>query len=157
MFKVLFVCMGNICRSPSAEGFFLHHLRQSAIAATVGAESAATHTYHIGYPPDERAIAETARFGIDISSNVSRRISGADFDEFNLILGMDEHNIASIERLRPVGAVTGTGLMMDYAPEAGYQEVPDPYYGTQGDFTIMCDLLDLATRKLVAELESRLG
>jgi protein-tyrosine phosphatase len=149
--------MGNICRSPSAEGFFLHHVGKSPIAARLGADSAATHTYHLGYPPDERAIAEAARFGIDISGNVARRLGSGDFGAFDLILGMDERNLSSIERLRPAGARAEIGLMMDYAPESGLREVPDPYYGTQKDFAIMCDLLDLATRKLVARLEADLG
>jgi len=157
MYKVLFICMGNICRSPSAEGFFLHHVRAAGMAGALGAESAATHTYHIGYPPDERAIAEAARFGIDISGNVSRRINAGDFADFDLVLGMDESNLAAIERLRPAGSRAATGLMMDYAPDSGHREVPDPYYGTQRDFRFMCELLDLATRGLVDRLRAELG
>lgn len=149
--------MGNICRSPSAEGFFLHHARKQGIGDRVGAESAATHAYHLGYPPDERAIAEAGRFGIDISGNVARRVNDEDFETFDLILGMDENNLATLNRLRPDTARAVTGLMMDYAPESGCHEVPDPYYGTQRDFAHMCELLDVATSGLASRLKDRLG
>jgi protein-tyrosine phosphatase len=127
--------MGNICRSPSAEGFFTHHLQKS----------------------DSRAIAEAAGFGVDISALRARRVTETDFAHFDLILGMDQHNLQLLNRMQPTQSRAKTGLMMDYAPEAGYQEVPDPYYGTHADFRLMCELLDRATQELVRQLESGTG
>jgi len=149
--------MGNICRSPSAEGFFSHHLAGSGIRDRVGTDSAGTHSYHLGYPPDSRAIAEAGRFGVDISSLRARKINNGDFERFDLILGMDDHNLSIIDAMRDEGARAQTGLMMDYAPTAGFEEVPDPYYGSQKDFTLMCELLDDATKNLLVHLEARLG
>jgi protein-tyrosine phosphatase len=148
--------MGNICRSPSAEGFFMHHLAHSKISGLVGADSAATHSYHLGYPPDSRAIKEAQQFGVDIGHLRSRKVSRDDFSRFDLILGMDEHNLDILNQLQPDDSRAGTGLMMDYAPAAGYTEVPDPYYGSQEDFRLMCELLDQATRNLLVHLESEL-
>jgi protein-tyrosine phosphatase len=149
--------MGNICRSPSAEGFFYHHLKGSGIESLTGTDSAGTHSYHLGYPPDSRAIAEADRFGVDISQFRARKICSDDFQQFDLILGMDHHNLDMIKQMRPRSAAALTGLMMDYAPGSGYEEVPDPYYGSQSDFALMCRLLDKATRNLVAQLETELG
>lgn len=156
MYKILFICMGNICRSPSAEGFFRHHLGNSRISELVTADSAGTHSYHVGYPPDSRAIAEAGRSGVDISTLRARKIRIDDFEEFDLILAMDHHNLSLIEQLRPDSAKARTALMMEYAPTEGVNEVPDPYYGSQQDFTLMCKLLDRATRNLLVELETRL-
>ena len=149
--------MGNICRSPSAEGFFLHHLKDSKLQDTVGADSAGTHSYHLGYPPDSRAIAEASRFGVDIADLRARKVLADDFNRFDLILGMDEHNLQLIDQMDTGNSRAATGLMMNYAPDTGYREVPDPYYGSQSDFTLMCELLDKATRALVSHIESELG
>ena len=148
--------MGNICRSPSAEGFFSHHLSKSGIRDRVGTDSAGTHSYHLGYPPDSRAIAEAGRFGVDISALRARRIKDSDFEQFDLILGMDHHNLSIIDAMRPEKSRADTGLMMDYEPASGLEEVPDPYYGSQQDFKLMCDLLNEATRNLLVHLESKL-
>jgi protein-tyrosine phosphatase len=156
MYNILFICMGNICRSPAAEGFFKHHLQKSTIATQVATDSAATHAYHLGNPPDPRAVAEAGHFGVDISQLRARKITQADFAQFDLILGMDQHNLAMIEQMQPGRSRAQTGLMMDYAAQAGYEEVPDPYYGTQKDFTLMCELLDQATRNLTEKLAFQL-
>ena len=154
MYNILFVCMGNICRSPSAEGFFRHHLQKSGSTKLAGTDSAGTHSYHLGYPPDPRAVLEAGNFGVDISQLRARKIRQDDFDQFDLILGMDQHNLDLIEQMRPGHAQTRTGLMMKFAADTGYDEVPDPYYGTQKDFALMCKLLDQATRNLVMKLGS---
>ena len=157
MYNILFVCMGNICRSPSAEGFFKHHLASSGIAALVATDSAGTHSYHLGYPPDPRAVSEAGNFGVDISALRARKIVPADFGQFDLILGMDHQNLALIEQMQPGQSRARSALIMDYATGTSYEEVPDPYYGTQKDFTLMCELLTEATRNLLSELESQLG
>jgi protein-tyrosine phosphatase len=157
MYNILFVCMGNICRSPSAEGFFCHHLKNSSISAEVSTDSVGTHSYHIGHAPDSRAIKEAELFGVDISGLRARKISIEDFEHFDLILAMDRHNLSLIEQLKPSHSRAKLALMMEYAPTEGREEVPDPYYGSQADFTLMCNLLDLATRNLLHRLESELA
>lgn len=145
--------MGNICRSPTAEGFFAHHLARSSLAGKVEVDSAGTHSYHLGNPPDARAIREAANHGVDISGLRARKLKADDFERYDLIIAMDQVNLDGIEGVAPTQARAEVRLMMSYDPEAGYAEVPDPYYGEQDDFTLMCGLLDSATRKLVAELE----
>lgn len=147
--------MGNICRSPAAEGFFRHHLARSPLAGKLHVDSAGTHSYHLGCPPDERAIREAAGHGVDISDLRARKLCSEDFERFDLIVAMDEVNLDGIRRVAPANAHAVSKLMLAYDPDAGYHEVPDPYYGEQRDFALMCELLDSATRKLLAQLEQQ--
>lgn len=149
MTSVLFVCMGNICRSPSAEGFFRHHVRAAGLLDAFTIDSAGTHGYHVGSPPDHRAIEEAAVHGIDIAGLRARQVDAADFHRFDLIVGMDRGNLSLLRRMAPPGAPARLSLMMEHAPEAGAVEVPDPYYGSQADFAYMCQLLDDATLALL--------
>ncbi len=155
--SVLFVCMGNICRSPSAEGFFLRHLDRNGMGGTVITDSAGTHSYHLGQPPDSRAISMAAEFGVDIAGLRARRIQADDFHDFDLIIGMDETNLRGINQA--AGNEPGDArleLMMTYASRyPGLTEVPDPYYGDLRDFRYMCELLDDATSGLLAHLRDR--
>jgi protein-tyrosine phosphatase len=146
--------MGNICRSPSAEGFFRMHLQHSDIAQRVSTDSAGTHSYHIGHAPDDRAISVSAKSGVDIQQLRARKISADDFQEFDLIIAMDYNNLQNIKQLQPSGSKAKIVLMMEYAPDEGFEEVPDPYYGTQDDFTLMCGLLDIATKGLLTQIET---
>ncbi len=157
MYNILFVCMGNICRSPAAEGFFCHHLERSTLAGTVSADSAGTHSYHIGNSPDPRAVDAAARFGVDISGLRARRVTTADFLHFDRIIAMDQGNLEDLRRLAPPAPKSRLELMLAHAPGAGVGEIPDPYYGSRQDFAHMCDLLDQATRGLVRALESVAG
>jgi protein-tyrosine phosphatase len=145
--------MGNICRSPTAEGFFRHHLAQSTLAGKIGVDSAGTHDYHLGNPPDPRAIEAAYRLGVDISGLRARRVRHADFHDYHRIIAMDSDNLRALRQLNrePEGPVIE--LMMSYAPGNGTSEVPDPYYGGQEDFEYMCALLDQATRGLLHSLE----
>jgi protein-tyrosine phosphatase len=154
MYYILFVCMGNICRSPTAEGFFRHHLQQSALCGRIGVDSAGTHGYHLGNRPDERAIGAAAGFGVDLADLRARRITAGDFETFDRIIAMDRDNLADLGRLAPAGRHARFGLMMDYASGAGPAEVPDPYYGSLRDFAYMCELLDRATRGLLRRREA---
>jgi len=120
--KILFVCLGNICRSPAAEGVF------RAMAPTVQTDSAGTGGWHVGDPPYGPMQAAAADRGYDLSDLRARQFRAADFERFDLIIGMDADNIANMERLRPVGNDTPLRLFTDYAPEAGAMAVPDPYY-----------------------------
>lgn len=144
--------MGNICRSPSAEGFLRHHLAARGALERFRIDSAGTHGYHIGHAPDPRAVSEARAFGVDISGLRARRLSVDDFANFELIIGMDDHNLEIIESLKPAGSGSRTALMMEWASGSDYREVPDPYYGEQADFNLMCRLLDDATASLAREL-----
>ena len=142
--RVLFVCLGNICRSPTAEGVF----RQ--IAGDVATDSAGTSDWHLGEPPYGPMQAAARARGYDLSDLRARQFTAADFDRFDLIIGMDASNIANMERLRPAGNETPVRLFTDYAPERGLQEVPDPYYTR--DFDGALDLVEACARGLKAAL-----
>lgn len=149
--------MGNICRSPAAEGFFRHHLARSNLAERVQTDSAGTHGYHLGCAPDERAILEAAGFGVDISGLRARQIQAEDFERFDLVLAMDRANLDGMRRVAQAAPRAQLRLMMEFDPDSGFDEVPDPYYGEQADFRLMCELLDRATQKLVQHLEQEQG
>jgi protein-tyrosine phosphatase len=156
MIKILFVCMGNICRSPSAEGFFTRVLEQSPIAGQVTVDSAGTHGYHVGQSPDDRAADTAKQFGVDISRLRSRKVTLEDFEHFDLIVAMDRDNLADLRAMQPEHSSARLVLMMDYHPDRYPGEVPDPYYGGMGGFRYMCQLLDAATRGLLEEVEGQL-
>jgi len=153
--NILFVCMGNICRSPTAEGYFRHHLAEAGAADRFSVDSAGTHGYHVGGPPDSRATATAAQRGVDLSRLRARKVSSDDFRNFDLILAMDEHNLALLRELDP-GDGAELALMLRYSNRFDQiREVPDPYYGGQDGFEHMCDLLDEATAGLLASLVGR--
>lgn len=157
MINILFVCMGNICRSPSAEGFFSSALQTSKYREQISTDSAGTHGYHVGHTPDSRAIETALNFGVDISGLRARKVSVADFDAFDMIIAMDHDNFEDLQRIRPKGSKATLQLMMQYHPEAQPEEVPDPYYGGMSGFIHMCELLDSATRGLLKDVEERLA
>lgn len=130
--SVLFVCLGNICRSPMAEGAF--RLITSREAFPVAIDSAGTGNWHVGNPPDRRAQAVTRRNGIDISGLRARQISSEDFARFDHILAMDRSNLHMLQSIRPSGSAARIALFMDEAPGCEGREVPDPYYGRNADF-----------------------
>jgi protein-tyrosine phosphatase len=142
--RVLFVCLGNICRSPTAEAVF------RAMAQDVVTDSAGTSDWHVGEPPYGAMQAVANARGYDMSDLRARQFTAADFERFDLIIGMDASNIANVERLRPAGNATPVRLMTDYAPERGMSEVPDPYYTR--DFDGALDLLEVCARGLKAAL-----
>jgi len=156
MINILFVCMGNICRSPSAEGFFIRALESSPIKNQVSTDSAGTHGYHIGHTPDSRAVETALKFGVDISQLRARKVSLADFEAFDLIIAMDQSNFEDLQRLQPENSKAKLKMMMHYHPDARPNEVPDPYYGGMDGFNYMCELLESATSGLVKEVEERL-
>lgn len=145
--RVLFVCLGNICRSPTAEGVFRAMLSPED---NIGVDSAGTGAWHVGNPPDGRAIEEAARRGNDISGLRARQVSAADFHDFDLILAMDRSNLADLERLRPADSRADVRLFLSYGPGG---EVPDPYY--EGGFDRAYDLIEQASRGLLSALRDR--
>ena len=161
MFNILFICMGNICRSPAAEGFFAKQLQNSHLKDRIYIDSAATHSYHIGNTPDPRATRTGAQYDVHIGQLRARKVTAADFHDFDLIIAMDHNNIANLQAIRPGDASAEIELMMAYHPEYAEHrqsdEVPDPYYGDIDGFLHMYDLLELATAGLLKDIEKRLG
>lgn len=152
--RILFVCMGNICRSPTAEGVFRRVLSARAAHLEIEIDSAGTHDYHVGSAPDRRAIEAASRRGIDLASLRARTVSTADFEYYDLILAMDEENLADLHRRAPPATRERIRLVMDYAPAAARRSVPDPYYGGALGFEEVLDLLEEAAEGLVNELLS---
>ncbi|HEX7011886.1 MAG TPA: low molecular weight protein-tyrosine-phosphatase [Steroidobacteraceae bacterium] len=147
--KILFVCMGNICRSPTAEGVFRHMLSRRAPDLRVEIDSAGTHGYHVGEPPDERAIAAARRRGIDLSGLRARVVRASDFSYFDLILAMDEDNVRELKRMAPVERHDRIRLLMEFARQPSARYVPDPYYGGSQGFEQVLDLLEEAAEGLL--------
>jgi len=147
--------MGNICRSPSAEGVLRTLLAQRAPQLPVELDSAGTHDYHVGEPPDDRAIAAALRRGIDLSALRARMVHASDFDAFDLILAMDEQNLRELRRRAPAQRHSRIRLMMEFRPDASLREVPDPYYGGPQGFEQVLDLLEEAAEGLLQELLSQ--
>ncbi|MDT8438027.1 MAG: low molecular weight protein-tyrosine-phosphatase [Wenzhouxiangellaceae bacterium] len=148
--KLLFVCMGNICRSPTARAVFDRALTAAGVAFV--SESAGTHGYHVGARPDRRAIEAAGRVGLDISGDIARRFVVDDFERFNRIYVMDRANLEGVEQQRPRGVSTPVELVMSLAPDYGLDEVPDPYYGGDEGFVRVIDMLEAAADALVREL-----
>lgn len=152
MKRVLFVCLGNICRSPTAKAVFDHKLRQAGIELET--DSAGTGDWHIGHPPDPRSQAFALRWGVDMSKQRARQVSSDDFLRFDCIYAMDRSNLAELRRRIPPRASARMELVMNLAPEYGLDEVPDPYYGGDDGFQRVIDMLESAADRLIAELES---
>jgi protein-tyrosine phosphatase len=152
--QVLFVCMGNICRSPTAEGVFRHTVARAGLAHAIGADSAGTGDWHVGAPPDRRAIQAARRRGYDLTALRARQVVPADFARFDWILAMDRSNLRALESLRPPEYRGHLGLFLQFAPELGVEEVPDPYYGGPEGFEQVLDLIERASGGLVAHVRS---
>ena len=157
MINILFVCMGNICRSPSAEGFFARELQNSEFRERVSIDSAGTHGYHVDHPPDPRAIETASTFGVDITQLRARRVNNNDFFEYDLIVAMDRSNYQDLLSRQPAGSKARVELMMSFHPDGHPQEVPDPYYGGMDGFRYMCELLQQASAGLLAHVGERLS
>jgi protein-tyrosine phosphatase len=153
--KVLFVCLGNICRSPTAEAVFRRVLTSDAVDLRIEVDSAGTHAYHIGEPPDPRAQAAARRRGIDMSALRARQVHASDFEEFDLILAMDRENLAELKRRCPPRFQERVRLLLEYA-SLSESDVPDPYYGGEAGFEQVLDLIEQASRGLLDDLRRHL-
>lgn len=154
MRKVLFVCLGNICRSPTAEGVLRAIAAQEFPSVEIEIDSAGTADYHTGEPPDRRTVAAARRRGYELAGLRARQVQPVDFDRFDLVLAMDRSNLAELESRRPQLATAQLALFMEFAPDAGVSEVPDPYYGGVEDFERVLDLCEAAARGLLARFGS---
>ena len=155
MIRVLFVCLGNICRSPTAEGMLRRRIREAGLADRVEIDSCGVGPWHVGEPPDARARKAAARRGLDIGDLRGRQLVAADFSRFDYLLAMDHDNLAALEKQRPADCRAHVGLFLAYAGLAD-TPVPDPYFGGERGFEEMMDLLESACEGLVASLEQRL-
>ncbi|EMR12785.1 Low molecular weight protein tyrosine phosphatase [Methylophaga lonarensis MPL] len=139
--KVLFVCMGNICRSPTAEGVFVNLIKDLGTAERFHVDSAGTHAYHVGEPPDARAQHTARQRGVDLSFIRARKFKQSDFDEFDHILAMDSDNLSILLNACPSEHQHKVKLFLDFAPDRHETDVPDPYYGGQNGFEHVFDLV----------------
>lgn len=153
--KVLFVCLGNICRSPTAEGLFKAHLKNAGLEARVQTDSAGTAGWHVGKAPDARAIAAAAERGIDINALRARQVTKKDFSEFDYVLAMDSANLNDLLSLCPNDYPGRCCLYLDFAEGAPESEVPDPYYGGAEGFAHVLDLVEQAATGLLADIQQR--
>ncbi|AVO51488.1 low molecular weight protein-tyrosine-phosphatase [Ectopseudomonas mendocina] len=153
--KVLFVCLGNICRSPTAEGVFRHKLRAAGLEERVQVDSAGTGDWHVGKAPDSRTRQAALRRGYDLSAQRARQVETADFQRFDLILAMDQSNLRNLQALRPANARADLDLYLRRY-ELALDEVPDPYYGGEDGFEQVLDLIEQASDALLVEIKGRL-
>ena len=154
--RVLFVCLGNICRSPAAEGVFLSQLQQAGLAHAFEVDSAGTGGWHVGHPADARMRAAAERRGILLTSR-ARQLEREDLDRFDHILTMDEDNLAAVRALAGSGNRATVTPLTSYCRRHGASHVPDPYYGDSQGFEQVLDLLDDACAGLLAQLEASGG
>ena len=155
--KVLFVCLGNICRSPTAEAVFRTVLARAAPELSIEVDSAGTGDYHLGEPPDLRAQAAARRRGYDMSGLRARLIEASDFERFDLILAMDRANLADLQRRAPAPLRPRVKLLLEFASDLDETEVPDPYYGGATGFEQVLDLVEAAAHGLIVHLRARTG
>lgn len=152
MTSVLFVCLGNICRSPTAEAVF--RARAAAAGLVVDIDSAGTGAWHVGAEPDERAQAAGHARGYDLTPIRARQVSDRDYERFDLVLAMDHDNLATMKSRAPAASQERIRLFLEFAPELGLNAVPDPYYGGDQGFEEVLDLIESASDRLIAYLQN---
>ena len=149
---ILFVCLGNICRSPTAEGVLREIAAREFPELNLEIDSAGTAGYHVGEPPDRRTVAAARRRGYDLAALRARQLLPEDFLRFDYLLAMDRANLSELESRRMPGAAAKLALFMGFAANSEYDEVPDPYYGGVEEFERVLDLCEAAARGLLASL-----
>lgn len=152
--SVLFICMGNICRSPSAQGVFEKFVDDNGLANKFLIDSAGTHSYHVGGKPDSRATQAALSRGIDLRGQRARKISTEDCEKFDHIVVMDNDNHMNVRMMCPQQHQHKIHKMMDFSPSSKYTEVPDPYYGGDQGFELVLDLLENASNGLLDSIQS---
>lgn len=152
--NVLFVCMGNICRSPTAEGVFRHHVEKAGLSDRFLIDSAGTHAYHVGEPADRRARAAAERRGMSLEGIHARRVAAEDYERFDYIVAMDEDNLARLREEAPEEHSAQIRLFLEFT-EGSESEVPDPYYGGAAGFERVLDLVEEASRGLLETLSHK--
>ena len=155
--NVLFVCTGNICRSPSAEAILRHKAERSGLAERLRIDSAGLGEWHLGHPPDPRATDAVAARGYPMGDQTARAVEPRDFERFDYVIAMDEGHYAQLSDMAPAAAKGRVRLFLEFAPHAGRKSVPDPYYGDTRGFDAMVDLIEAGTDGLLAEIAERTG
>lgn len=153
--SVLFVCLGNICRSPTAHGVFNALLEREGLTHVVSVESAGISGWHIGEPPDSRTSAAAKTRGYDLTVLRGRQVNREDFELYDYILAMDKSNLSDLRDLCPQGFAGHLGLFLEFGSQQDYLEVPDPYYGGAKGFELVLDLVEDACSGLLSHLQSQ--
>lgn len=156
MIKVIFVCMGNICRSPAAEGVFRNILKINGLEKRVEADSAGTHGYHVGESPDSRTQRAALERGYDLSQIRARRVAPQDLAYFDMVLAMDRSNLDNLRRMAPDEHKGRIHLLMDFSENFDDDEVPDPFYGLGFDFDLVIDMVEDASQGLIKTIKKKL-
>ena len=154
MNNILFVCMGNICRSPSAKGFFDLHCQKRGLEAFYQSQSAGTHGWHAGQPPDKRSVREAKIWDVNISCDLSRKVQTEDFHTYHHILAMDRSNLDDLQALSPNSATAKLSLLLSYGDNGKQLDVPDPYFGGADGFDKVCQILNQACSDFLDTLET---
>jgi len=154
MINVLFVCLGNICRSPTAHGVFREYVRHSNLEDLIIIDSAGTGDWHIGKNPDKRATCAAKNKGYDLSDLRARQVTPEDFKNFDYILAMDQSNLKSLRRMSPPNFSGELKLFLDYHPDTSTKEVPDPYYGDDDGFVTMLTMIETASTELLSQIKN---
>ncbi len=157
MVKVLFVCTGNICRSPTAHGVFRDMVEAAGLAGRVQVDSAGTHAYHVGEPPDRRSTQAARQRGFELKDLRARKLTATDFQEFDLLLAMDRGHLDLMARACPPEYRQRLALFLSFAPQLKLQDVPDPYYGPGDGFERVLDMIEAGSAGLLAHVRDRLG
>jgi protein-tyrosine phosphatase len=155
--NVLFVCMGNICRSPTAQGVFRALIEREGLAERIRTDSAGTIAYHVGEPPDRRARETAEKRGIDLNDLRARKVEAMDFERFDYVLAMDRDNYRDLKQICPRGMEDRLHMFMDFAPQRQENEVPDPYYGGVAGFDRVFDMVEDASVGLLEDILNRHG
>ncbi len=150
--RVLFVCLGNICRSPTAHGVFEALVKSGGLEQCIEVDSAATSDWHIGKAPDPRSVAMAKERGVDLSTQRARQVSADDFHHFDYILAMDGQNLRDLQRIQPAGSRAQLSLFLAFDQQGDEQEVPDPYYGGKEGFAKVVDLVERASHGLLQHI-----
>lgn len=154
--KVLFVCLGNICRSPTAHGVFLELVRRENLHERILVDSCGTGSFHIGEKPDPRTIRAAAKRQYDLSVLRARQIKPEDFSYFDYILAMDRMNLGNIKAMAPKNHPGHIGLFLEFGQQRTYTQVPDPYYENEEGFDLVLDLVEDASRGLLESIKQKL-
>lgn len=156
--RVLFVCLGNICRSPTAHGVFESMAREVGLDGHIEVDSSGTGNWHVGHVPDERAVAEARQRGYDLSHLRARQVEVEDFRRFDIIVAMDHSNLTDLKVMQPEDSKAEVRLFLEFSPEAETDEVPDPYYGGVDGFAHVFQLIESASTGLLGHIcENYLG
>lgn len=154
MTKVLFICLGNICRSPTADGIFRDLVAREKLDQKILVDSAGTGDWHVGKAPDPRTVAAACQRGYDLSVLRARQVSRCDFEEFDYVLAMDKSNLMNLQRMKPSAYTGHLGLFLEFGSRGDYREVPDPYHGGKDDFELVLDLVEDAAQGLLNHIRS---